>query len=377
MKRIPILLACFLALGAARAAEKPTQQPGQPQQGPGGTTYPHALVRESRYGAGGKEYHLFEPDSPTPATAPVVVFLHGWTATDPWLYSAWIEHLVRRGNIVIYCRYQENFLTSPNDFTPNTVAALGAALAELKQPGHVSPDLGRFAITGHSVGGLLTVNLAALCAAKGFPEPRALFSVQPGVTRKRSGKGVPLEDLGKLPKDALLLCVTGEKDTVTGDADSRTILADSTSIPSSRKNIIVLTADNHGFPPLTASHLAPNSLAAKKGGVLAADGPGTPPPLGALVSMAAGDFAPLRKHLESPEGLAWAATPDGHRLLGEALDPPDAQDFALWRMFDRLCAAAFEGAGTDEALGRTEASLSMGNWSDGTPVKPMRALGDK
>ena len=243
--RALLILLCFTV--HSLAAEKPTPPP-QPAQGPGGSDYPHAAVRESKYGSGGTEYHLFEPAEPAPDSAPVIVFLHGWTAIDPWLYGAWIHHLARRGSIVIHCRYQENALTPSPLFTANTVAAVKAALTELEKPGHVQPDTKRFAIAGHSVGGLLTVNLAAVCARNGLPPPRALMSVQPGRSMKTGrGLGVPMENLAEIPKETLLLCITGEHDTVCGDADAHRILTESTAIPPDRKNHVILLADRHGF----------------------------------------------------------------------------------------------------------------------------------
>ena len=108
----PLLLAVLISvLPPLRAEEKKPQPPGQPASGPGGSDYKHASVRESKYGSGGTEYHLFEPADPVPERAPVIVFLHGWTAMDPWLYGAWIQHLARRGNVVIHCRYQDSVLT--------------------------------------------------------------------------------------------------------------------------------------------------------------------------------------------------------------------------------------------------------------------------
>ncbi len=85
--------------------------PSQPQTGPGGKQYLHTGVTKNRYGKGGKEYWIFEPDSPKPRTAPVIVFLHGWGGMNPLYYGAWMDHLVKRGNIVIYPRYQANLLT--------------------------------------------------------------------------------------------------------------------------------------------------------------------------------------------------------------------------------------------------------------------------
>ncbi len=369
-------LICLVIASAPLMAEVRPAPPQQPAGGPGGCDYKHAAVRESKHGRGGTEYHLFEPAQPAPESAPVVVFLHGWTAIDPWLYGAWINHLARRGNIVIHARYQESALTPTDVFTSNTVTAVKAALKELERPEHVKPDKSRFAIAGHSVGGLLTANLGALAAEYGLPVPRALMSVQPGRSaRGQRGFGVKLEDLSRIPKDALLLCLTGERDHVCGDTDARRILAETTSIPAERKNLIVLTTDMHGKPALTGSHLGPCSVPADPPDAIIATGAVKDPDVATMFAAAAGDFAPARAFLCTPEGRQWRRDKLSATSIAETFDPPNAQDFAIWRLFDALCEAAFTGKVTVDALGMSPRSLSMGQWSDGTPVKPMRTGG--
>jgi pimeloyl-ACP methyl ester carboxylesterase len=113
----------------------------------------------------------------------VVVLLHGWGGMNPLYYGAWIDHLVKRGNIVIYPRYQATLLTPLKDFTPNTLTAVKDALGRLQsEKGHVSPELNKFAAVGHSMGGLLAANLAALAVESKLPRVQAVMSVEPGIT---------------------------------------------------------------------------------------------------------------------------------------------------------------------------------------------------
>src|SRR5688572_23166045 len=69
--------------------------PSQPASGPGGKQYAHSRVTKNRYGTGNQEYWVFEPDTPKPASAPLIVFLHGWGGMNPLYYGAWLDHLVR------------------------------------------------------------------------------------------------------------------------------------------------------------------------------------------------------------------------------------------------------------------------------------------
>ncbi|MBI1922881.1 hypothetical protein HYR99_01385, partial [Candidatus Poribacteria bacterium] len=159
-----------LVLVGTHFGEKYQAQWVQPATGPGGRDYRYAEVTKQVYNEGtGEEYWIFEPASPTPASAPLILFNHGWGALKPDVYGAWIKHLVRRGNIVVYPRYQEDLLTSMKEFTPNALAAVKAALIELQKGPHVRPELNHFAIVGHSIGGALTASLAALAASEGLP----------------------------------------------------------------------------------------------------------------------------------------------------------------------------------------------------------------
>src|SRR5678816_3915646 len=161
---IPAILGITLILFSLNiVSSQSVTPPSQPQTGPGGKQYTHASVTKNRYGKGGQEYWIYEPDSPKPRTAPVIVFLHGWGGMNPMYYGAWIDHLVKRGNIVIYPRYQANLLTPIKDFTPNTISAVKDAVNRLKTgKGHATADFIRFAAVGHSLGGLLAATVAAL-----------------------------------------------------------------------------------------------------------------------------------------------------------------------------------------------------------------------
>ncbi len=101
-----ILFICSsLLLGSITAATLAIPPP-QPASGPGGADYTYGAVKSSTYVSGAAQYWIYEPASPTPVSAPVIVFNHGWSAEYPQYYGAWINHLVKKGNIVIYPRYQ-------------------------------------------------------------------------------------------------------------------------------------------------------------------------------------------------------------------------------------------------------------------------------
>ena len=321
MKRVVAILA-FLVGAAALGAQAP-RPPEQPKSGPGGSECAHREMVRKSYGAGNAQYWIFEPAEPTPRSAPVVVFLHGWLAMDPAIYMGWIRHIVRRGAIVIYPRYQESAGTAPWTFARNAVDATKQALERLKTPGHVAPDLAKFAIVGHSAGAALTADLAALAADNGLPPPKALMVVEPG--RGPGGRRNPFfapADYAKIPADALLLVVVGDQDRVVGDACAKDIYQGMKQIPADHKSFIVVQTDRHGSPPLVADHLSP--------------------------------CAPERAH--------WF-------VLGQMIDALDYCGY--WRLFDALTDCAFYGKNREYCLGNTPPQRFMGCWSDGTPVKEL------
>lgn len=324
--------------------------PSQPQTGPGGRQYLHTAVTKNRYGKGGTEYWIFEPDSPKPRTAPVIVFLHGWGGMNPLYYGAWLDHLVKRGNIVIYPRYQGNLLTGISEFTPNTLQAVKDAVRRLQnEPGHVAADFSKFATVGHSLGGVLAANVAALARESGLPRVSAVMAVEPGITE--SPINVPLADLKKLPPETLLLAVAGDQDSLVRDYDAKRIYYESTRIPANNKDFIMLISDSYGTPALQASHRAPTAHDKSYDN---GEGVGGGPAVA-----------------ENPTRVG--DTPQSSRRARLDSMMVNAMDFyGTWKLFDGLCDAAFFGKNREYALGNTPQQRFMGLWSDGVPVKELK-----
>ena len=347
---VPVVLSLTVVLCSLTtiSSQQTATPPAQPQTGPGGKQYLHAGVVKNRYGKGGEEYWIFEPDSPRPNTAPLIVLLHGWGGMNPLYYGAWIDHLVKRGNIVIYPRYQANLLTPVRLFTPNTLAAIKDAVRRLKtEHGHVRPDLNKFATVGHSVGGLLAASVAALADESGLPRVRAVMSVEPGITE--SPINIPLADLRKIPADTLLLALAGDQDGLVRDTDAKRIYYESTRVPADNKDFILLISDTHGTPSLIAGHRAPTALdkTYDSGEGISGATSGTSDPIG---------DAPQISRRVRPE-----------TMMVNALDY-----YGTWKLFDALCDAAFNGKNREYALGNTPQQRFMGLWSDGVPVKELK-----
>jgi len=333
-----LLLGSILFLVAARfqscelIPEVPAP-PKQPASGPGGADYPYTEVTRNVYGKGNNQYWIFEPASPSPQSAPLIVFNHGWGAMQPMPYGAWIEHIVRKGNIVIYPRYQAILRTPTETMTQNAINAVKDAISRLQSGGHVMPQLDKFAIVGHSLGGTISANMAALAASVGLPQPKALMVVEPAdppETTLPFAQNEPsmLGDYNTIPANILMLVVIGSDDGIVFDITAKTIFNHARQVSFANKNFVTIVTDSHGEPPLIADHFAP--------------------------------VAPNQDY--SNGGLE----------LGGRTGEVDALDYyGFWKLLDGLTDAAFYGKNREYALGNSLEQRFMGKWSDGTPVKEL------
>jgi acetyl esterase/lipase len=314
-----IALSSVTVLPGNCARQEAVSGPSQPSTGPGGASYSHKSVNERSYGEGDLEYWLLEPADPKPESAPVVIFSHGWGAMNTNSYSAWLEHIVRRGNIVIYPRFQGSLRTPPAEMSSNAITATAAALKRLQtEEGHVRPQLDKVCAVGHSAGGNISAGIAARAASKGLPVMKAVMCVEPG--KSWGPIPIPLDDVSSMPASTLLLTIVGDQDQVVKDIDAKRIINESVLVPAQNKNFVRMISDDHGEPALKATH-----------------------------------FSPI-----------------GSNARGGADKWVDALDyFGTWKLFDALEDAAINGKNRDYALGGGPHQRYMGKWSDGEPVKEL------
>jgi pimeloyl-ACP methyl ester carboxylesterase len=354
-----LILVTLIATLAPSGPQTPPTPPEQAVSGPGSRAYAHASLTTSRFGSEADEVHVFEPADPTPERAPVVVFCHGWTATDPALYGAWITHIVRRGYTVVFPRYQRDFRTPPADFTRHALNGTRHALEQLRAPGHVTPDDRGLAFVGHSMGGLVAANLAALAAQGELPPPLALMSVAPGKTWPEASRiAFPLRDLSVLPASLLLLSVAGDDDDFVRDIDARKIYRGAINVAAENKNYVRMFSDEHGEPSLRADHRAPSA----PGGLITRTDShpfGIRGTRGAGGAVDAGDAGRRGTSADDEDG-------GRGEWVTNALDY-----YGTWKLFDGLADAVFRGVHREYALGNTPQQRYMGEWSDRVPVREL------
>lgn len=302
--------------------------PSQPTEGPGGADYAYDSVRMSDYGERPDGYWLFEPSAPRPDSAPVVVFNHGYGSYNPMIYGQWIRHLVRRGNIVIFPRYQRNLFTpGPEKFAGNVATAIRDAFLELRAGDHVRPAAGPLVMAGHSYGGTIAAFLAIHYADYGIPQPQGVLLVSPGTGPFKGGR---LDSYEAMPADTRLLIVVSNDDKVVGDELGELIF--STAIHTPQRNLLRQFADGHGDPPVQAGHNQAYALDT--------------------------NFDNGRHNISYQRAL-----------LVATLDAVDY--YGYWKLFDSLLACTRSGQYCDCAFGNTSQQRSLGRWSDGTPVREL------
>ncbi|GEM_PF-471973 len=297
--------------------------PGQPQFGPGGNNYHHASVDRTLFGSNiTNMYWLFEPADPKPDSAFVVVYWHGTNQNSDSLkvpagHLLFIEHLAKKGYTVVFPLYQYGGNTLPfEQQLENGGHVVSLALAELQTGNHPRPFLNsdyqiRYAMTGASRGGGMTLNVAAFYQTLNLPPAEALCAFVPSAGKQ----------LEQIPVETKVLIVSAENDSVNKEAHSIAWQGIS-HIPCQHKNFLQVNSDDHGVPPLIAEHEFTGS----------GSNPADSTKLNTL------DF------------------------------------YGAWKLAVALFNCTFYGTDCEYCLTSSDSITDMGRWSDGVPVKPISIL---
>ena len=356
--RLPLVLALFAASWPALAATPPAQ----PKQGPGGADYPAEAVTKRGVGSVGAPTYVFHAAGPASAPRPVVVFLHAWGATNPLVYGGWLEHLARKGFLVLYPRFQEINRTRPADATGLAARMLKEAFAALTDDPDARPDPNRVVFVGHLAGAAVAANLAALAEAEGLPKPKLVLAVMPGgIASDAKSRGIPLADLSRVDPGTLFVTVIGDREHLPSDRLAKRLHREATSVAQNRKLFVRAPSDDHGFPTLSATLTAPGGVKDSYDA--------------ALIKAPQAPLGDLKAH---PPAFRWSAdmalTGDQTRLNAQLQTATtDTLDYlAFWKTLDIAAEAAFAGR-TAEALRDMPDFVDMGRWSDGWPVRRLGA----
>ncbi len=369
MRRLSIFAAvlAMLALGTAQAAVPP----GQPEQGPGGKDYMEAEVVKRVIGTAEQPVYIFHGKSTPKQARPVVVFFHSWGGNDPQHFGGWIEHLVRKGNVVIFPRFQEVNRTRPVDAPAIAARMVREALAALANDREARPDIAQVSYVGYLAGSIIALDVAAE-GGTDLPQPKLILCLMPGgIAKDAEDRGIKLADLSKLKPSTMLLVMNGDQEHAPADRTGRLIFTEASAIPNSNKLFMRVASDRHGYPTLSASLVSPGSSKAE----YATDKIPLPPSaMPQDASKPAGKRNPARNSAAHKALGDAALTGSQHTLSamlsGNLTDSVDYRGF--WKTLDLAIETA--AAGRDAlALKGNPALADMGSWSDGWPVRRISA----
>lgn len=326
-----LLLLLAFPFGLYAQAASPIAQPGQPSAGPGGSEYIHQEVVFQDFATDPDGYWLFEPASPRPDSADVIVFLHGYGGYNPMIYGQWIRHLVRKGHIVIFPRYQKNLVfPRPPRFARNCAQAIRDALTELEGEGHVKPRLDALVFAGHSYGGVIGAKLGVQFEKFNIPKPKGLLLCAPGTGPLTGGR---LRSYKHMPSDTKMVIVVSKNDEVVGEKMAKRIFRTAANTPD--RNLLYLYQDLYGQPSLKASHNQSYSL-----------------------------------DMEFDSGVRNFTAKRALRIA-----KVDAVDYGVyWKLLDAMVDCIRDGEHCEIALGGGYLQTGVGKWSDGTSMQALRAV---
>ncbi len=355
---LPVLLlgACLSSLPALAATP-----PQQPEQGPGGRDYKISAVTKRGIGTATSGTFVFHGADTPAGPRPVVVFLHSWGGVNPGLYGGFIEHLARKGYLVLFPRFQEVNRSRPADASALAETLIRDALSALAEDANARPDLARVAYIAHSAGVPIAFNLAAGAGAAQIPAPKLIFGLMPGgIASDEKERGILLRDLSAIAPSTLLITMNGDRDYLPGDRAARRLLEAATAVPTARKLFMRASSDDHGYPPLTATLASPGS-------------PKTDYDASAIKLPPDPPRDPKQKNTwrwSADMALSGPQTILTQQLGNNGTDTLDY--LAFWKTFDMAAEAAFSGK-DGAALARDPKFVDMSNWSDGWPVRRLSA----
>jgi acetyl esterase/lipase len=229
---IGALLASLLLVLAACADERR----GRPAPDP------HRLVTQS-VGRGAGTTTIVRPATDRPL--PVVLFLHGWGAMGVEAYRPWVEHLAREGNVVLFPRYQDSVVDPPAQVLGNVLAGVRLALRQVRaRPGTL-------VVAGHSAGGALAADYAAIAASAGLPVPVGVFAAYPGRRLAGIPFAIPAVDPSRIAPRTRVLALASDEDRVVGTTVARAIVRGATRVPREHRRLVLVE------DPAVEDHLGP------------------------------------------------------------------------------------------------------------------------
>lgn len=193
-------------------------------------TLASAKVISSSYSKGSTEYWIIYDDTVGITQDNLVVFLHGYGASNPGCYGGWISALTTNGNAVVFPKFQTGtFLPRTNVFQKRTVKVISMAVTEIRDEHDIT--INKISMIGHSIGGVIAANIANDYASNGL-NISGLVLCQPGFKYLKLGAHHSYENINN---STLLLNITGENDHAAGRKFAAKVYRTTSQIPTKQK----------------------------------------------------------------------------------------------------------------------------------------------
>ena len=194
---------------------------------------------------------------------PLILFLHGYSADDPNIYLAWIEHIARNGYTVIWTNWDDNGTAGGDTVISNELTSFQNAITRIQNDAsYVQPAVntrGRIkaALAGHSGGAFTGFRVASLSwdPSNGIPPIKAIAALNPGQGN------LPDFDVSAINPATKVVVVVGADETPCEQYAGAKLYDLVSMVPSSSKSFLEAFTDNHGSPGLSSEHNFPATLA--------------------------------------------------------------------------------------------------------------------
>ena len=226
--------------------------PKQPLSGPGGREY---LAREIDI-ISLKDSLIFFPKGIDLNKAPIVliledpIFLQRLKTNEDFLGNFGLNHIVKKGNIVVFPIYQKSIFDffSYSSIVDRTTILLENSFSEIKK---MLPEnkFDKFLIIGIGSGGALATHLLE----KNIPQPSILIFISPYTNFPLFPSflfGIPFSKIENLPFKGYLITILAEKDRIFSEREIFKIYKETLV---EKKFIFKIPSDNYGTPSLISN----------------------------------------------------------------------------------------------------------------------------
>lgn len=215
----------------------------------------NSTLKIEAHGAGTSKYWLIYANQDSIHANQLIVFLHGYGASNPACYGGWIRSLVEAGNIVLFPKFQNGlFFPRTSRFEKRVNKAIQAAIEKLQNEDNIT--INNIAFVAHSIGGTIAANLADAYGETKKYKVSSLFLAQPGYKYLKLGSKSTYHEIDAT---ATIIIITGNKDLTAGDKFAKHFYNAIPQIPTAQKILLKQYEDKYESQRVGATHVEPIS----------------------------------------------------------------------------------------------------------------------